>query len=123
MAKLRHRIIADFLLLLHLLWMMLLAGGTVFIFYDRWYIIYHLMFITGTALLNLLFGGCPLTWWEEKYRKAWNPNTSYQHDSFFATYAGKLLRIDITPRQANRFLVFAKIISYSLSILLLTHLL
>ena len=122
MAKIRHKIIADFLLILHILWMILLAGGTVFIFYHRWYITYHLSFITGTLLLNLFLGGCPLTSWEEKYRKAWDPNTTYHSKSFFATYSDKIFGIGLTPRQANLILILAKTTSYIISLLLLTKL-
>lgn len=121
MAKLHYKIIADFLLFLHILWIVLLAGGTVFIFYHRWYITYHLSFITGTLLLNLFLGGCPLTWWEEKCRKAWDPKTKYYSDSFVATYSNKIFGIEITPRQANLILTSVKTASYIISLLLLTR--
>lgn len=123
MPKLRHKIIADSLLLLHLFWIILLAGGTVFIFYNRWYIPYHLTLIGGTAFLNLLFRGCPLTWLEEKYRKAWDPNAFYHHNSFVATYVEKLFGIDAGSGWISRVQVLAKVISFALSILLLTRVL
>ena len=122
MAKIRYKIIADFLLFLHILWIILLAGGTVFIFYHRWYITYHLSFITGTLLLNLFLGGCPLTWWEEKCRKTWNPDTIYHSNSFFATYSDRIFGIELTSRQATLILTSAKAASYIISLLVLTRL-
>ena len=119
MAKLRHKIIADFLLLLHILWIVLLVGGTVFMVYHRWYAVYHLIIVTGPLLFNLFLGGCPLTWWEEKYRKLWNPNSDYHENSFAVTYARKIFRIKITPRQATWVLILIKITSYYIAIGLL----
>ncbi len=100
----------------------MLAGGTVFIFYHRWYVTWHLSFITGTLLLNLFLGGCPLTWWEEKYRKAWDPDATYRSDSFFATYSDKVFGIELTPKQVNLILASVKTASYIISLLLLTKL-
>jgi hypothetical protein len=120
MAKIRYKIVADFLLLLHILWIALLGGGTIFIIYYPWYTPWHLSLLTATLLLNLFLGGCPLTWLEEKCRKAWNPNTLYYSDSFFATYSKKILGINLTPKQANIILALAKVTSYITSLLILT---
>jgi len=120
MVKIHYKVLADFLFVIHSLWIILLVGGTVFIFYNRWYIPYHLSFIGGTAFLNLLFRGCPLTWLEKKYRRAWNQDISYPH-SFMATYAEKIFGIDAGSRWIFRAQVLAKVISFTLSILLLTH--
>lgn len=122
MPKLRHKIIADFLVIIHILWIVLLMGGTVFIFYNRWYIPYHLTIIGGTAFFNLLFRGCPLTWLERKCRKAWDSSASYDY-SFMATYAEKLFGVDAESGWVFRIQVLAKVISFSISILLLTGLL
>ncbi len=122
MPKIRHKIIADFLLLLHILWIVLLVGGTVFMIYHRWYAVYHLIIVSGTLLFNLFLGGCPLTWWEIKYRKLWNPNADYQENSFAATYARKIFRVNMTPHQATWVLILIKITSYYISVLILTKL-
>jgi hypothetical protein len=121
-SKIRHKIIADFLVIIHLLWIILLVGGTVFVFYNRLYIPYHLTFIGGTAFINLLFKGCPLTWLEKKYRKAWDPAVPYDH-SFMTTYAEKLFGIDADSGWVFRVQVLAKVVSFTLSILLLTKVL
>jgi len=120
MAKFYYKLIADFLMIVHILWLALLVGGTVFIFLNRWYIPYHLTLIGGTAFLNLLFRGCPLTWLEEKYRKAWDPSTFYRHNSFAATYVEKFFGVNTESGWVSRLQVVAKIISFTLSILLLT---
>ena len=123
-GKIRHKIIADFLVALHVLWIILLTGGTVFIFYHRWYIVYHLCFLTGTLLLNLFLGGCPLTWWEEKCRRAWDSKTVYYYpNSFIATYSNKIFSIEITARQANLIQGLAKTVSFIISLLFLTGIL
>ena len=119
MAKLRHKIIADFLLSLHILWIVLLVGGTVFMIRHRWYAVYHLIIVSGTLLFNLFLGGCPLTRWEEKYRKLWDANTDYHENSFVATYAGKIFHIKITPRQATWVLILIKITSCYIATVLL----
>ena len=119
MPKIRHKILADFLLLLHLLWIVLLVGGTVFMIYNRWYVIYHLIIVTGTLLFNLFLGGCPLTWWEIKYRKLWDSNADYHENSFAATYARKIFGINIMPHQATWVLILIKIASYYIAVTLL----
>lgn len=120
MSKLRYKILADFLLALHILWIVLLIGGTIFMYYYRWYVPYHLIIVTGTLIFNLFLGGCPLTWWEEKYRKKWDPDVFYYPNSFTATYARKILRINVTSRQANWFLVLVKIASFYTAAVLIT---
>jgi hypothetical protein len=123
MGKFRYKLIADFLLVLHFLWIALLVGGTIFMISHHWYAIYHLIIVTGTLLFNLALGGCPITWWEEKYRKKYDPTTYYHSNSFAVTYARKLLRVNITPRQVDWFLILIKITSYytAISLIVLRH--
>lgn len=113
---------ADFLAAIHLVWVVVLVGGTVFIYYHRWYIPYHLILVTGTLLFNLFLGGCPLTWWEEKYRRKWDPTTFYHPNSFAATYLKRVFKINFSPRLVNWALILVKIGSYYISVLLLTKL-
>ncbi|MBI4119192.1 MAG: DUF2784 family protein [Parcubacteria group bacterium] len=120
MRKITYKILADFLFVLHVLWLVILVGGTIFMYYHRWYIYYHLVIASGTLLFNLFFGGCPLTWWEEKYRRKWDPDVFYHPNSFAATYASKILRMNVTPRQANWFLLLVKIASfYTVAVLII----
>lgn len=119
MSRLRHKIFADALLFLHLVWVAILVGGTVFLIYHRWYIPYHLAIVTGTLLLNLALGGCPLTWWEEEYRKDWDPKTKPYNNSFVAAHLKRFFGVDLTPRQINWVLFGIKAVSYYISIYLL----
>ena len=119
MQQFRHKILADSLLLIHIGWVAVLIGGTLFIINNRWYIPYHLSIISGTLLLNLILGGCPLTWWEERYRKAWDPMTESFENSFVAAYLKKFFRINMTSKQANWALFGLKAVSYYISINLL----
>jgi len=119
MGHLRHKILADGLLILHFAWVILLIGGTIYLIYNRWYIPYHLTIVTGTLLLNLALGGCPLTWWEEEYRKAWNPKTEPYDNSFVATHLRRFTGLNITPRQVNWMFFGLKAAAYYVSISLL----
>lgn len=121
MRKISHKIIADVLLVIHLAWIAILLGGTFYIFFNNGYIKYHLIIVSGTLLFNLFLGGCPLTWWEEKYRKMWDPRTYYHTNSFLVTYVHKIWSKDITPQQVNWTLTGIKIFSYTASVLLLIH--
>ncbi len=120
MSKLKYKILADLLLAVHVLWTVLLIGGTVFMCYHRWYIKYHLIIVTGTLIFNLFLGGCPLTWWEEKFRKKWDPQTYYYPNSFATTYFRKIFKINVTPRQVNWFLILVKVASFYTAAVLIT---
>ena len=122
MVRLRYKIIADFLLALHILWIVVLVGGTIFMYYHRWYVVYHLIIVSGTLLFNLFLGGCPLTWWEEKCRKIYDPNIYYHPNSFVTTYLKRIFHVNVTPRQVNWALILIKIASYYTSALILTKL-
>ncbi|MEX2053237.1 MAG: DUF2784 family protein [Candidatus Paceibacterota bacterium] len=122
MGKIRHKILADFLLALHILWGILLIGGTFFILEHRWYVPWHMTLISATLFFNLFFDGCPITWWEEKYRRKWDPNVYYHPNSFAVTYFRKIFRINASPRQVIWVLMLIKIASYYTSALILTNL-
>jgi hypothetical protein len=119
MKKIRHKIIADSLLLIHLGWIALLIGGTIYVSNHPWYVPYHLVIVTGTLLLNLALGGCPLTWLEEEYRKAWDPKTEPYQNSFVAAHLKRMFGFKITPAQVNWILFIIKAFSYYVSIRLL----
>jgi len=120
MGKIKFKVLADFLLAVHVVWIGILLGGTFYIFSNSGYIKYHLIIVSGTLFFNLILGGCPLTWWEEKARKIWDPRTYYHPNSFLVTYIHKIWSKDITPQQVNWTLTGIKIFSYAASVLLLT---
>lgn len=119
MGRLKFKIIADTLLLAHVLWAVILVGGTIFLIYHHWYIPYHLSIISGTLMINLVLGGCPLTWWEEKSRRAWDPKTQSYDNSFVAAHLKRLVGITLTPKQVNWLIFSLKAISYYISFLIL----
>ena len=119
-GKIGYKILADFLVVIHLAWIAVLLGGTFYIFWNGSYVKYHLILVSGTLLFNLFLGGCPLTWWEEKVRKNWDPRTYYHPNNFLVTYVHKVWSKDITPQQVNWALIGIKVFSYSASVLLLT---
>ena len=121
MSKFGYKILAEVLFFIHLTWLLLLAGSAVYILYNRDFVVKHLIIVSGTLLLNLPFGGrCPLTVWEGKFRKMWDPDADFHFDSFFATYVRKFFKINMTPRQANIFLTVVKASSYGIAALILT---
>ena len=69
--------------------------------------------------LNLFFGFCPLTVWEEKLRKKVNPDIDF-HNSFMATYINSFFGTKFSKRIISKVSLGAKLISYAVSILLLT---
>ena len=122
MGKYRHKLIADALFLLHFGWLLMLASGTVYIFFNRDYVVTHVIILSGTLALNLPFRGrCPLTLWEGKYRKLWDPNAEYYFDSFVATHMKSILKINMTSKQANWMLTIIKLASYGAITLILTE--
>ncbi|MBI4160335.1 MAG: DUF2784 family protein [Candidatus Yanofskybacteria bacterium] len=120
MKKIGYKVLADFLLALHLIWIGVLLGGTIYIFFNKSYITTHIIIVSGTLLFNLFLGGCPLTWWEEKVRKVWDPRSYYHPNSFLVTYVHRVWKKEITPQQVNWVLVAIKVFSYMASVLLLT---
>ena len=116
MKKYRYKLIADILLMSHILWVFVLVGGTFFFIYNPWYIPYHIGIVSGTLLLNLVLGGCPLTWWEERYRRSWDPGVPSYENSFVATQLKRILGIELTAGQVNWLLFGIKAISYYLAI-------
>jgi len=88
--------------------------------YNRWYIPYHLVIVTGTLLFNLFLGGCPLTWWEERHRKAWDPSVYYHPNSFAVTYFKRILNVNLNPRQVNWILLLIKVTSFYVAAVLIT---
>lgn len=119
MWRFRYKIIADTLLLIHAAWGLILIGGTIFLIYYPWYILYHLSIVSGTLLVNLSLGGCPLTWWEEKSRRAWDPQAKPYNNSFVAAHLKRLTGLEVSPKQVNWILFGIKAVSYYISFLIL----
>lgn len=120
MSIIFYKVLADLLLMIHLGWIVILLGGTFYIFFNNSYVKYHLIIISGTLFFNLFLGGCPLTWWEERYKRLWDPRTYYHPNSFLVTYIHKVFGRSITPQQINWTLIGIKTFSFIVSILLLT---
>lgn len=121
MKKFRYKFLANIFFALHIFWIVLLLGGIGFMSYHRWYIVYHLIIVSGTLLANLFLGGCPFTWWEDKYRKLYDPNIYYDRNSFIVTYVHKIFGWKVLPVQVDYVLIVIKVFSYAASVLLLTR--
>lgn len=111
----KYKLAANLLVAAHFLWIALLIGGTVFVFYEPWYFYWHLTIVSATLLLNLLLGYCPLTSWEEKARKKFNPGFDH-NGSFIATYLGKVTGVRISERRMLAIIACIKFGVYVVSI-------
>ena len=111
----KHKFIANFLVVGHFLWIVLLIGGTGFVFYNTWYFHWHLTIVSATLLLNLFLGYCPLTFWEEKMRRKIKPDFNH-NGSFIATYIEKITGIIISERQMLAIIAWIKFGVYVASI-------
>ena len=106
---------ANLLVVAHFLWIVLLVGGTVYVFYEPLYFYWHLTIVTGTLLLNLFLGYCPLTLWEEKVRRKFDG--SFDHNgSFIGTYIEKISGIKVSERQMLMIIAWIKFGVYVASI-------
>lgn len=101
----------------HFIWMGVLIFGIFYILYPehKWYIPWHLVIVTGTVLINLYLGYCPLTVWEEKLRKIGNPEIDFRN-SFLGTYIQYILGIRIEKNPLFWITFSVKVASYLISI-------
>jgi len=104
----RYRLFANLFAMSHLLWIVLLVGGTIFVFYNPWYFYWHLTIVSGTLLLNLFLGYCPLTLWEERVRRKLDQRFDHE-GSFVATYINKIFKIKISERTMTKILFCVKL--------------
>lgn len=115
---------ADTIVLLHIVFIVFFVGGSVYSLFNKVYAPYHLIFIVITVTYHVLFGGCPLTVWEIKYRKLHNPYTEYKNDSFYAHYFfHKLFRRNVTRIQVKIFLLVTKVIPGLMPLSVVLHIL
>lgn len=117
MKKFTFKAVADILMLTHIAWIILLIGGTIYIFFNPAYIQWHLTIITLTLLANLFLGYCPITNIEEKLRKSIDPSFSY-NDSFAATLIKKIFGIKMSSNDVLLMMTLIKFLSYSVSIII-----
>jgi len=103
------------IMVIHFLWIILLVGGSIYIFYNPGYVQWHLTIITLTLLLNLFLGACPLTIWEENAREKAGDKIDY-HGSFAATYINRIFGIEVTENQVLILMSLIKLISYLIAV-------
>jgi hypothetical protein len=90
-----YRVAADFVVLIHFLWIVFLIVGA---FIGRRYRAVKIFHISGLGLAILLqiFGWyCPLTYLEIWLRKSYEPSLTYS-GSFIIYYVEKLVYIDLS---------------------------
>jgi len=100
-----HNILADFILVIHLVWIVFMFYGFALTvrafwrpaFWDRWiFRTIHLAGILFVASLELLHKYCPLTIWENALRQHGNPGTEYP-SSFILGYIERLVYPNVSP--------------------------
>jgi len=111
----KYKLVANLFVAAHFLWITILIGGTIFVFYNPWYFYWHLTIVTATLLLNLFLGYCPLTSWEEKTRRKFDGDFDH-NGSFIGTYIEKIAGIKISERQMLTIIAWIKFGVYAASI-------
>lgn len=104
-----YKILSDFLVFLHFIWILFMLYGFVLTFYytifpvnarhffDRWlFRTLHVAGIFYVASLTVLGKYCPLTIWEYNLRQRFEPATDYT-GSFIVRYIEKLVYPDVNP--------------------------
>jgi len=99
------------IMLVHFGWIILLVGGTIYIYFNPAYVQWHLTLVTLTLLLNLFLGACPLTSWEERVRE-WGDNQIDYKGSFAATYVHRIFGVDLSEKQIMILMTGIKVVSY-----------
>ncbi len=92
------KLAADFVVLLHLLWIVFIIGGAVIGRWVRWVKWTHIGALTFSVLLQGFGWICPLTHLENWLRRRHDPSLAYSGD-FIAQYAERLVYLQ-GPRPA-----------------------
>ncbi|MGH8016519.1 MAG: DUF2784 domain-containing protein [Candidatus Zixiibacteriota bacterium] len=100
-----ERILADFIMVVHFVWILFMIWGFVLTlrgfwkppFFERWlFRTVHLAGILLVAALEILGKFCPLTIWENKLRRSYNPSEDYP-GSFIIGLIEKLIYPSVSP--------------------------
>lgn len=113
-----YRTLANLIMIIHAAWVLLLLFGAFYMVVHPQFIQWYLVSVSGTILLNLALGFCPLTAWEERLRRRYDPNVSF-NNSFVTTYLHALTGWHLTESQFLRMVFYIKLVTYLLAIVLL----
>lgn len=101
-----YRLLADFLVALHLLWIIFMIAGMILIlwgsFFKRgildwfWFRTLHLLGIIYVGVLSIQGKLCPLTIWDNQLRAKADPEGTYA-GSFIIHYVEKLVYPEVDP--------------------------
>ena len=94
------KLAADFVVLIHLLWIVFIIGGALIGRRVRWIKWVHIAALTFSIPLQVFGWVCPLTFLENWLRHRHHPSLSYSGD-FIAQYADRLVYL-----QAPRSVIF-----------------
>jgi len=115
------KIKANIVTLFHFFWAFLLLGGAFLMFFAHWYVIFEIVMMTLTVIVNIpLKGHCPSTLLEERLRQKIDPSYSNQN-SFLTTYLNKIFRTNFKVNTMNTFMVLFYIFSYFSAIWLIIY--
>ena len=90
-----YKLLANSVMVFHLLWVVILIGGGVMQFKLEWYRPIHTAVVTTTVLSQLIFLGCPLVVLENSLRRQYDPSTTFT-GSFIAHYLQKF-GVEVSP--------------------------
>lgn len=90
------KLVADFVVLVHLLWIGFIACGALLVRWRDWVKWLHVGALVFSVCLQLFHWTCPLTWLEIWLRRQHDPALTYTGD-FLAHYAEELVYLQVPP--------------------------
>lgn len=113
--------LANMITTIHVLWTILILGGTILVIFYPAYAIIQIAILTFTAILNfILMNHCPLTFCESYIRKKIDSSFD-NHNSFMMTSLNKIFKTHLTPLQSDVYIAIFFAISYAISFYRLWH--
>lgn len=91
------RILANCIAILHLYWIKAILGGLVVSYFVAWYRPYQVAIVALTITSWPICGGCPLTIWENRLRRKFDPDSAYQ-EGYVTHYAKKCLGLNVPSK-------------------------
>ena len=118
-----YKLAADFFLWVHILSILIFLVGGILLFFYKNLALYYFIAVILAVLIRIPFKGCPLTVWEIRLRKLYDPKVKYYDNSCIATYINKVPGIKLRPKTANLILNLVTGFFILITVLILTRVL
>jgi len=107
----------------HIISILVFLVGGIFLFFYKNLAVYYFIAVILAVLTRIPFKGCPLTIWEIRLRKLYNPKIKYYANSCIATYLNKIPGVRLKPKTANLILNLVTGFFVLITVLILTRIL